>query len=200
MRRGDENRPQNRAEIVENRVSGSVEAPNSIEVGRSGSVQTAKIARVCALGAPRSVRRFAEVTKIDAKSWRGATNATVRTHGSFVNHRRDVFSTKCVAFRRCRDACEPSEVPHLPAKTKVWHIVLHGEFVARSALEKRPKSMAKSIQSRSKWVVRGTSRRPSRSKLVGRVGRSAKVDRSSQSIERARRVRRPRSVELARDR
>ena len=158
--------------------SGSLEAPKSIEVGRSRSVQAAKIAQVCARGAPRSVRGCAEVTKIDAKSWRGATNATARTHGSFANHRWGVFSTKCVAFRRCRYACEPSEVPRLPAKTKVWHIALHVELVARSTLEKQPKSIAKSIQSRSKWVVRGTSRRPSRSKLVVRVSRSAQVDRS----------------------
>ena len=48
--------------------SGSLEAPKSIEVGRSGSVQAAKIARVCAWGAPRSVRGCAEATKIDAKS------------------------------------------------------------------------------------------------------------------------------------
>ena len=84
--------------------SGSLEAPKSIKVGRSGSVQAAKIARVCARGAPRSVRGCAEATKIDAKSWRGATNATVRTHGSFANHCWSVSSPKRVAFRRCRYA------------------------------------------------------------------------------------------------
>ena len=182
--RSMEGRSGQRAEPVEAPKSsepgswGSLEAPKSIEVGRSGSVQAAKIARVCARGAPRSVRGCAEATKIDAKSWRGATNATVRTHGSFANHRWGASSTKRAAFRRCRYACEPSEVPRLPAKTKVWHIVLHVELVARPALEKRPKSIAKSIQSRSKWVIRGTSRRPSRSKLVVRVSRSAQVDRS----------------------
>ena len=174
---------------------GSLEAPKSIEVGRSGSVQAAKIARVCARGAPRSVQGCAEATKIDAKSWRGATNATVRMHGSFAKHRWGVSSTKRVAFRRCRYACEPSEVPRLPAKTKVWHIVLHVELVARPALEKRPKSIAKSIQSRSKWDVRGTSRRPSRSNWLAR-GRSKRQSRSRQ-LDRAR-SRRPRSLEHAR--
>ena len=48
-------------------VSESVEAPKSIEVGRSGSVQMAKIGRACARGAPRSVQGCAEVTKIGAK-------------------------------------------------------------------------------------------------------------------------------------
>ena len=52
---------------------GFPETPKSIEVGRSGSVQAAKIARVCARGAPRSVQGCAEVTKIGAKSCRGAT-------------------------------------------------------------------------------------------------------------------------------
>ena len=113
----------------------------------------------------------AEATKIDAKSWQGATNATVCTHGSFAKHSWGVSSTKRVAFQRCRYACKPSEVPRLPAKTKVWHIVLHVELVARPALEKRPKSIAKSIQSRAR-------RRPSRSKLVVRLRRSAQVDRS----------------------
>ena len=146
--RAMEGRSGQRAEPVEAPKSseagswGSLEAPKSIEVGRSGSVQAAKIARVCARGAPRSVRGCAEATKIDAKSWRGATNATVRTHGSFANHRWGASSTKRAAFGRCRYACEPSEVPRLPAKTKVWHIVLHVELVARPALEKRPKSIA----------------------------------------------------------
>ena len=72
--RAMEGRSGQRAEPVEAPKSseagswGSLKAPKSIEVGRSGSVQAAKIARVCAWGAPRSVRGCAEATKIDAKS------------------------------------------------------------------------------------------------------------------------------------
>ena len=128
-------------------VSESVEAPKLIEVGRSGSVQAAKIGRTCARAAPRSVRGCAAVTKIDTKSRPGATNARVRTHCSFANYRWGDFSKKWVDFRRCRDACEPSEVLRLPAKTKVWHIALHDELLARCELEKQRKSNAKSLQS-----------------------------------------------------
>ena len=118
-------------------VSESVEAPKLIEVGRSGSVQAAKIGRTGARAAPRSVRGCAAVTKIDTKSRPGATNARVRTHCSFANYRSGDFSTKWVDFRRCRDACEPSKVPRLPAKTKVRHIALHDELLARCYLEKQ---------------------------------------------------------------
>ena len=133
--------------------------------------------RTCAQTAPRSVRGCAEVTKIDAKSRPEATNTRVRTRCSFANYRQGDFSTKWVDFRRCRYACEPSKVPRLPAKTKVRHIAQHDELLARRYLEKRRKSTAKSIQSRSKWVVRGTSRRPNRSKLVVR-GQSKRQSRS----------------------
>ena len=106
---------------------GFLETPKSIEVGRSGSVQAAKIGGACAQGAPRSVQWCAEVTKIGAELCREATNATVRTHRSFANHCWIDFSSKRVAFRRCRRACQPSEVPRLPAKSKVRHIALHVE-------------------------------------------------------------------------
>ena len=56
------------------------------------------------------------------------------------------------------------------------------ESLARRYFEKRRKSSAKSLPSRSKRVDRGTSGRPSRSKLGSRVSRSAKVARSG-SIE-----------------
>ena len=116
---------------------GSPETPKLIEVGRSGSVQAAKFGRACTRGAPRSVQGCAEVTKIGAKSCRGATNARVGTHRWFANHCWSDFSSKRVAFRRCRRACQPSEVPRLPAKSKVRHIALHVEQVAQSSLEKR---------------------------------------------------------------
>ena len=118
-------------------VSESVEAPKLIEEGRSGSVQAAKIGRTGARAAPRSVRGCAAVTKIDTKSRPGATNARVRTHCSFANYRWGDFSTKWVDFRRCRDACEPSKVPRLPAKTKVRQIAQHDELLARCYLEKQ---------------------------------------------------------------
>ena len=106
---------------------GFLQTPKSIEVGQSGSVQAPKIGRACAREAPRSIQGRAEVTDIGAKSCRGATNARVRTHRSFANHHWDDFSSKRVAFRRCRRACQPSEVPRLPAKSKVRHIALHVE-------------------------------------------------------------------------
>ena len=118
-------------------VSESVEAPKSIEVGRSGSVQVAKIDRACARAVARSVRRCAEVTKFDTKSRPGATNARGRTHCLFANHRPGDFSTNWVDLRRCHHACEPSKVPRLPAKTKVRQIALHDELLARCYLEKR---------------------------------------------------------------
>ena len=131
-------------------VSESVEAPKSIEVGRSGSVQVAKIGRACARAVARSVRRCAEVSKFGTKSRPGATNARGRTHCSFANHRRGDFSTNRVDFRRCRHACEPSKVPRLQAKAKDRHIALRDELLARCYLEKRRKSSAKSVQSRLK--------------------------------------------------
>ena len=118
-------------------VSESVVAPKLIEVGRSGSVQAAKIGRTCARAAPRSVRGCAAVTKIDFKSRPGAKNARVRSHCSFANYRWGDVSTKWVDFRRCRNACKPSKVLRLPAKTKVRHIALHDELLARCYLEKQ---------------------------------------------------------------
>ena len=117
-------------------VSESVETPKSIEVGRSGSARAAKIGRACARGAPRSVQGCAEVTKISAKSCRGSTNARVRTHRSFANYCWGDFLSKRVAFRRCCRACQPSQVPCLPAKPKVRHIVLQDKLLTRCSTSK----------------------------------------------------------------
>ena len=77
-----------------------------------------------------SARERAETAKIDAKSRPGSKNARVFTQCSFTNHRQGDFSAKSVDCRHCCDVCEPSEVPRLPAKTKVRHIVLHVELLA----------------------------------------------------------------------
>ena len=47
------------------------------------------------------------------------------------------LSSHFVVFRRFRKPCEPSEVPHLSAKTGVWPIALHIDSLARSDLEKQ---------------------------------------------------------------
>ena len=149
----------------------------SVDRGRSRRPRSVELVRGCRLKAARSVRRCAEVTKIDTKLRPGATNARGRTHCSSANHRRGDLSTNWVDFWRRRHACEPSKVPRLPAKTKVRHIALHNELLTRCYLEKRRKSNAKSVQSRSRRVIWGTSRRPSRSKLVVR-GQSKRQSRS----------------------
>ena len=99
----------------------------------------------------------------------------VQVHGPPLG--RSLDNVHRLIFQRRRYACAPSEVPRLPAKTRVQHIALHNKLLARCYLEKRRKSSAKSVQSRSRWVVRGTSRRPSRSKLVVR-GQSKRQSRS----------------------
>ena len=54
--------------------------------------------------------------------------------------RRCDLSLRFVVFWRFRKACEPSEVPHLSAKTEVRPIELHIDSLARSDLEKHRKS------------------------------------------------------------
>jgi hypothetical protein len=115
-------------------------------------------------GAPGSIRERAEATKIEAESHLGWKTSSLGD-----------FSTKWLDFRRCRYACEPSEVPRLPAKTRVRHIALHDELLARWVLKKRRKLTPKSLQSRSKLAVRGQSKR-----------RSGEVERSG--LNEARRV------------
>ena len=69
---------------------------------------------------------------------------------SLGKQRRCDSSSHFVVFRRFRKPCEPSEVPHLSAKTGVRPIALHIDSLARSDLEKQRKPYRKSTQNRAK--------------------------------------------------
>ena len=54
---------------------------------------------------------------------------------SLEKQRRCDLSSHFVVFRRFRKTCEPSEVPHLSAKTEVRPVALHIDSLARSDLK-----------------------------------------------------------------
>ena len=121
-------------------------------------------------GAPGSIRERAEATKIEAES-----------HWGWKTSSLGDFSTKWLDFRRCRYACEPSEVPRLPAKTRVQHIALHDELLARYDLEKQQKSTPNSTPTRRKSIEVGHSGYDEAPKSI-EVGRSWPVE-AAKSIE-----------------
>ena len=65
------------------------------------------------------------------------------------------FSVDFCRFLVFCKVCEPSEVPHLPAKTKVRCFALQFELLAHCNIEKRQKSNPKSTRNRQNSIVLG---------------------------------------------
>ena len=103
-----------------------------------------------------------------------------------ANRSRNDFPSTFVVFRAFRKVCEVSKVPRLSAKSRVRALVPRVMSLAQGCLEKRRKSIPKSIRNRRKSRL-GTSRAPlsvdfCRSKRTGRA-----IQRDSAWLGRLRR-------------
>ena len=130
---------------------GSVsERPRRAPKAPKGSPRAARDAREDAQerpGAHRSIQNRRSVAS-------GSARGEFFRHDAFVEQCRTDFSPFFVDFRSFRNVCEPSEVPRLPAKSRVRPFARRVESLARRSLGKPRKSTRKSTRNRRKSMLR----------------------------------------------
>ena len=122
----------------------------AVPSGRPGRAPGAPRARP---GASRDANRVAQgrsgarrSDQLQCQAASGMENFELCLRVSLEKLRRCDLSLRFVVFWRFRKACEPSEVPHLSAKTEVRPIALHIDSLARSDLKKQRKYHRKTMQ------------------------------------------------------
>ena len=123
-------------------VSESIEAPKSIEVGRSGSVQVAKIGRACARAAASSQRSYAQLVReplsgrfFDELGRFSALSPRLRTLQSTAPASKNEGSAHCAA-RRVARTMSPRKTTKIECKIGPKSIE-----VGRSGYIEAPKSI-----------------------------------------------------------
>ena len=144
--RGAQERPEGVLGRSRERLGASPASPESAQrVPKGGSVRQRGRP-----GAPGSSPKHPKSTLSRVRKRKRRVFSTRRVRGAVSNR---FFAVYC-RFSVFRNVCEPSEVPRLPAKSRVRPFARRVESLARRSLEKPRKSTRKSTRNRRKSMLR----------------------------------------------